>query len=637
MTAPSSPPPSSTHLVFGVPGDPEQHTADLSAQAERRLAESEALAEIDRAFSKTLEIKAIAQNLVNCIPRLLPGADSCALQLYHEDSGLLTSAAVWGLSNDDFPPLLLTIDAGIAGRVVERRQLINCGYEAGSYEGQGYEAGSYEGQGYKAGSYEAGAVLSVPVVFDGMVLGVLNVFSSRPYAFTPDDERLLSRLALRGALALHHAMFYEKERTQRQTLQAISSITALPGLDANGAFDRLLAYVLSIGLAASANIMLIQEGVLRVTHHNGYEGDAHLRALCISVETYYYYQMLCSGRPAWVDDVENDPNWYYPNGERQMRIRSWAAAPISVAGRTIGFINIESPAPGAFNALIARRLDLMAVYAALAIENMRLHESLLATLQAEQQARNGLKEVERLVPLGRMLSTAIHEINNPLQSIQNCLYILENAADEAAQAGKNGIPLPSGFQEARPFFDVAISEVERLSSIVSRLRQVQKSGFANTMRRLTVDLGITVERVRALLSRQLADASIRWTLAPTRRPPLALADPDQLVQVFLNLALNAIDAIKADTEANPGKVGGEIHIEFLRQGDEIGVRLSDSGPGIDAQTAQQLFEPYFTTKPGGFGVGLSICSDIVKAHGGRLTLASQPGSGAAFTVWLPTP
>lgn len=124
MTAPSSPPLSSTHLVFGVPGDPEQCTAGLLAQAE-----PEALAEIDRACSLTLGIKAIAQNLVNCIPRLLPDADYCVLQLYHEHSGLLTSTAVWGLSRDDFPPLLLTKDAGIAGRVVESRQLIHGGLE----------------------------------------------------------------------------------------------------------------------------------------------------------------------------------------------------------------------------------------------------------------------------------------------------------------------------------------------------------------------------------------------------------------------------------------------------------------------------------------------------------------------------
>jgi signal transduction histidine kinase len=119
--------------------------------------------------------------------------------------------------------------------------------------------------------------------------------------------------------------------------------------------------------------------------------------------------------------------------------------------------------------------------------------------------------------------------------------------------------------------------------------------------------------------------------APADLPPV-LADPGQLQQVLINLVLNGLDATPVD-----GQVA--IRARPLVTGERSGVAIavSDTGPGIPAELRAKIFEPFFTTKPGGqgTGLGLAICRDIIKAHGGEITVESPPGAGTTFTVWLP--
>jgi signal transduction histidine kinase len=143
--------------------------------------------------------------------------------------------------------------------------------------------------------------------------------------------------------------------------------------------------------------------------------------------------------------------------------------------------------------------------------------------------------------------------------------------------------------------------------------------------------------VQALVARPLEAAQIEWRVSPS--PGLQiLADPDQMVQVFLNLALNAIEAITAGGSQPQEHGPGLISVSFdATEPGRLGIRMADSGPGIDPQFAPHLFSPLATNKPGGLGIGLSICTDILRAHGGRLAFDSFPGEGAAFTAWLPQP
>ncbi|RME49908.1 MAG: hypothetical protein D6796_04100, partial [Caldilineae bacterium] len=104
---------------------------------------------------------------------------------------------------------------------------------------------------------------------------------------------------------------------------------------------------------------------------------------------------------------------------------------------------------------------------------------------------------------------------------------------------------------------------------------------------------------------------------------------DQLKQVFLNISLNAIEAMQ------PGGGTLSVGITSDAENEQLAVTFTDTGPGIASENLSKIFEPLFTTKRSGTGLGLSISYDIVRAHGGQITVESQPGDGTTFTVWLP--
>jgi len=135
-----------------------------------------------------------------------------------------------------------------------------------------------------------------------------------------------------------------------------------------------------------------------------------------------------------------------------------------------------------------------------------------------------------------------------------------------------------------------------------------------------------VEEVLALLAAQLQTARVHviWDW-PTHAPPI-WADGDQLKQLFLNLILNALDAMPN---------GGELQICATTTATELAIAVTDNGIGMDAALLNQIFEPFFSTKGNGTGLGLPVCQEIVIAHGGTLTVHSQPNGGATFTVKLP--
>jgi C4-dicarboxylate-specific signal transduction histidine kinase len=251
--------------------------------------------------------------------------------------------------------------------------------------------------------------------------------------------------------------------------------------------------------------------------------------------------------------------------------------------------------------------------AALAFTNARLHRDLEAALEQETTMREQLIQAEKLSALGRMVGSVAHELNNPLQTITNCLYLTH--------------------QELTPdspihdFLEMAQSETQRLVDLVAQLRELYR------MRPAVAPVGRRLDRlldeVRALMTSQLESANVQW-LQPEDVPGCMVnVIQDRLKQVFINLATNAIEAMQPD--------GGQLQVSvtLAADGQQIAVSFKDSGPGIAPEYVSRLWEPFFTTKAHGLGLGLSICYEIVQQHGGQITVESQPGQGAMFTVWLP--
>jgi signal transduction histidine kinase len=313
---------------------------------------------------------------------------------------------------------------------------------------------------------------------------------------------------------------------------------------------------------------------------------------------------------ALVNDIRNDPSFCAQiEVQDGMLPRSFLAVPMITGDDVIGVISAINKRDGQFTRDDLEIAEMMASCAAIAIQNSRLCEAEQEQSQSLKALQAQLIEVEKMADLGRIAVTLAHEINNPLQAMQSHL---ELAMD---------FPLP--LEERRQCLCVTRQEIGRLSEITQRVLNFARPTIAQPH---PVSIAELVRQTLALTSKQLQRSNIQVT---TDIPELlqVLAVPDQLVQVFLNLVINAIEAIHDH---------GHIQIHAHAEGSRGVVSFANDGPIIPPEDLSRIFERYFTSKPDGTGLGLPVSQHLVQQHGGTLTAMNQAnGKGALFTIELP--
>jgi PAS domain S-box-containing protein len=227
--------------------------------------------------------------------------------------------------------------------------------------------------------------------------------------------------------------------------------------------------------------------------------------------------------------------------------------------------------------------------------------------RVEQQ----LFESEKLAAVGRLAASIAHEVNNPLEAIKNSLYLLSNAK--------------SVEQNAR-FLDVARRETERVSHIIR-----QMLGFARRSGEVEwANVNQIIEETLILVEKKMRQARVEVLRDFDDRLPAIRARADQLRQVFLNLLLNAQQAIEKSGRIT---IVTSVYEQALQP--TISVQISDTGRGIPEAEIPRIFEPFFSTRTKGTGLGLWVTQDIVRHHGGRIEVTSEEGAGTTFNVILP--
>jgi len=241
--------------------------------------------------------------------------------------------------------------------------------------------------------------------------------------------------------------------------------------------------------------------------------------------------------------------------------------------------------------------------------------AMVEDITERRQAQEALIQSEKLAVTGRLAAGLAHEINNPLQSVIGCLGL----AQESLVAGEE--------KDADELLRIATEELERGAGIVAQLRDLNRP--AGSGKKEPADVNLLLEHVLMLTREQCHRRGVEVERDVTVDLPLLVLAPDRIQQAFLNLVLNAMEAIPD---------GGRLHVSTSRTGDPSGVSVSfaDTGPGIVPDALSHIFEPFFTTKSEGLGLGLYITHNIVEAHGGRIEVQSLFGEGTTFTVWLPT-
>jgi PAS domain S-box-containing protein len=568
----------------------------------RRSSELEALHRISLSLNTVRDISDLLHCIVDQAAALL-GAQAGGVYLYDQQRGELRFAVGVGYAAE-YAGTTLKSGEGLAGQVlVNQRSMIVEDYATWPGRAEVFD-----------GDTRLKAVLAVPLAENKTALGVLTVIGSVGQLFDEHDLWLVEMFALQASVAMQNANL--QAETQRRTRlletlnkagQAMSST-----LDFQFVLNQVIEEVRKLLAAEGASILLrdpaSSELVFAATAG---QGARELVGTRMPMNVGIAGWVMRERQPVLVHDTQCDVRfWETIDRQTGMTTRTLAAVPLKYKASVWGVIEAINKADGPFDKLDMEMLEALASSAAIAIENARLYGAEKEQRRLVEQSQLQLAESEKLAATGRLAATLAHEINNPLQAISNSMQLMLNFELDP--------------DERRECVQLAASEVERLADIVSRTLDFARRPHAEMK---PASLNQIIEKVLALSSKYLQHRHIALErdLAPDLQP--IRANPEELAQVFLNLVLNAVDAMPE---------GGTLRVTTGSGGEGfLTADFGDTGCGIPPENLERIFEPFFTTKSDGTGLGLSVSAGVVGRHSGKITVQSQVNRGTIFTVWLP--
>ena len=394
-----------------------------------------------------------------------------------------------------------------------------------------------------------------------------------------------------------------------------TSIALNESLDLNAILDRILVQAHKLVPARALNVMFVDGEYAHIVRRIGYQGlekiEQKLLDFRFPLSWPTFHEMSTTHKSIYIADTAKEPKWQNIRGSEW--VRSCIGVPLVIGDETIGFLNASHSEPNFFDEKHLIMLESLAHHASIAIQNARLLDELKKALEMEQGMRNQLVQSDKLAAIGKMVSVIAHEINNPIQTVKNTFYLLEDQII-------SGSP-------AVDYLKMASTEANRIADLVDQLRGTYASGSTARER---VNVLVLLREVQDLLAPQLKKNQVEWCQRDGLQPYMVSAVRDKLKQVFINLSLNAIEAMEADQE---GKL--TINLHTSPDSPRVGIEFHNTGKAIANEDLAHIFDPFFTTKKNGTGLGLSISYDIIRQHQGEILVESAPGMGVTFTVWLP--
>jgi signal transduction histidine kinase len=573
---------------------------------EAQFKEAEALAGIERALSESerVGVDEVLQLIVDSAKDLIPKAKNVILHLLDNEQQLLVPRAVAGYREKNKGRLNMRLGEGAAGMVMETGKVITIS--------DVHADPRFLNQ-------------TIPVKFRSLVvapirskeqsIGTISIQSDSPNAFNEGEIALLEQLGTQVAIGIDNANLLEATRQNLLEIDILYRISqSLSGsldpeqlmkevadlLRQNFGYYHVMVFVVDqesgdlVARQGSGKIAtrLIEQGY-RLPVGEGIVGH-----------------VANTGEPFVTNDVENVVFYaYHPLLEA---IKSELSVPIIIDGQVIGVLDVQQTSTASLTEQQLNLLIAVADQLAVALQKANLYNNLQTSLALEKTMRTQLIQNERLAVAGQLLASVSHEMNNPLQAIQNALFLLKQEEDFSTQ-GKQDL-------------EIILSEVERMGTLLNRLRATYRPIHSEDIEEIQINN--IVEDTYALTSTHMRHNDIIFEFHPDPQLPTIRGVADQIRQVMLNLFINAIESMQTN---------GHLTVITQQSPDEDQVLLSivDTGTGIDPEILPKIFEPFFTSKKTGTGLGLSITSDIVQQHGGEIQVENNEQGGATFTVRFP--
>ncbi len=581
--------------------------AQQDTELQKRLRESNTLANISLALSETekIGIENILQLIVTSAKELIPTAQKAVIHLLDYEKQELTPGAVIGYENQVEGKRKMKLGEGVAGQVIATGETINIANI------------ETDEKFIKLGSQlpEFRSLMVAPVKSGDQKLGTISIQSEIPNSFTAKEGELLSALGIQAAIAIENANLLENIQQALKESNALYRINQ--GLASSLDPDELLQDTVDL-LQKNFGYYHVQVYVTDPDSHrlimragSGTIGEqlkqvGHSLARGEGISGY----AAETGAPFFTNHV--DQIVFFVRNPLLQETKSELAVPVKIGDEILGVLDVQQLPPTALTQRDIQLVSAVADQLAIALQKASLYEELQISLEQEKAIRNQLLQNERLAVMGRLLATVSHELNNPLQAIQNALFLLKEE---------------KGLSElGRQDLEIVLGESERMASLIERLRDTYRPTRIQDFQ--PTQINSLIEDVHALISTHLRHNQIVFEFHPDIALPYIPALADQLRQVILNLFMNAVEAMAT---------GGRLiaSTKLLREKDEILLTIIDTGTGIDPSILANIFDAFVTNKKRGTGLGLTITYDIIMKHQGRIQAENNNGNGTTFKIWLP--
>lgn len=575
-------------------------------ELQKRLKESDALNKIAQALSQgeRVGLSKLLELIAASAKDLIPGAEQAVIHLLDESRQFLSPEAVAGITDTGESRAKMRLGEGVAGQVIATGETINI-----------LDVNEDSRFFIMATPPSFRSLMVAPIISGGQKTGTISVQSKATHAFTDNEKELLTTLGTQAAIAIENAHLFES--TQQALLETNALYRISQGLVSLNT-DELLKDVVDL-LQRNFGYYHVQ-----VFIHNTATGDFVLRVgsgeAGQKLKSEGYRLAAGSGivgyaaetsAPYFTNNVEEVVffirNPYLPETKSEL------AVPVKSGEKILGVLDLQQAPPNQFTRRDLNLVSAVADQLAVALQKADLYQTLQVSLEHEKLIRNQLVQSERLALMGKLLASVSHELNNPLQAIQNALFLLK--VDQGLSS------------QGRQDLEIVLSETERMAIMIERLRATYRPIQAEDFRPMQINT--IVEDVYALVSTHFRHHDISFEFYPDTSLPIIPGLPDQIRQVILNLFMNAAESMNSK-----GRLS--VTTKFMAADNEVLLSVSDNGAGISPSILPNVFDAFITNKSQGTGLGLTICYDIVVKHKGRITAENNPNRGATFKIWLPT-